>query len=793
MYKMSSTKNIYAIYAKQDKEVLQYLLFHLQPLEKDHNVAIWSDDAINPGQRWKPRHVSRLDHADVFLLLLSNAFMYSEFIRQDEFKMVLDRFKEGRAFVIPILLDDCPWDVEFTFNDYTFNFRELQVFRKYQKPIGEWKPTDEIFKHVAYYVRGLLSSPIKKGVLEESANEGEEKMLNARNEGQIAIEFFEEREVNNEAERERKQNKQGEAKKRIEKNSQLEEEAEAKEVMIKEKRLRQKADIQKRIEKEVEAKRVVQEQMREHEVVKALLALEEKRRGELEKVARENQHEKSLEEITAPQKRVPNKNGLARYNYQFSTATVVEARRVVKEERRGSDEAQTARAKEKKGRGEITKSPRATEREKSVGETTASPNRVTKKGLARYNYRFNTPKVVEAKGVVEEEKRGNEEAKPKTAVGEKRRGEITKSQKGTAREKGLGDIVVALKGAMKKNRAAVQNFKVKNTAAIHEFFKEAKAKTVAGGKRRGEETKSQKGTVREKGFGEIVAALKAVMKKNRSALQNFKVKNAAAIYEFFKEAKARTAAGEKHRGEITKTQKGTARQKRFGEIVAALKAAMKKNRTALQNFQIKNAAIINQFFQELKKNISTKKIRRIRSEWLIAALVIVGILVYMLTGSSEPQSTTVSQIEEAEVDSDTGVNTSTNPENQEAAISQLEIGDRYQGGIVFAIDPSNKTGKIASLDDEGPMIWNNAINIHEKLGEGWRLPTLDELRLIYKNIGQGADNKGGFADELYWSATPFDDNQARLLRFSDGNASYHYNSSGTFRKFRVRAIQDFKQ
>src|SRR5680860_535386 len=246
---MSSTKNIFAIYASQDKDVLQYLLLHLKPLEKDFNIAIWSDDAINPGQRWKPRNVSRSDHADVFLLLLSNTFMYSEFIKQDEFKMVIDRYKEGKAIVIPILLDDCPWDVEFTFDDYNFNFRELQVFRKDKKQIGDWNPTDKAFTQVAYYVRGLLASSTKRSSLEEPANKREKKLLNTKKEEQIVIDFSEEREVNNNADKKRKGKKETETKKRVEENNTLSEEseaAEAKEVIRKEKRLRQKAELQKR-------------------------------------------------------------------------------------------------------------------------------------------------------------------------------------------------------------------------------------------------------------------------------------------------------------------------------------------------------------------------------------------------------------------------------------------------------------------------------------------------------------------------------------------------------------------
>ena len=83
--------------------------------------------------------------------------------------------------------------------------------------------------------------------------------------------------------------------------------------------------------------------------------------------------------------------------------------------------------------------------------------------------------------------------------------------------------------------------------------------------------------------------------------------------------------------------------------------------------------------------------------------------------------------------------------------------------------------------------------VAERLGEGWRLPSLEEMKVMYRTIGPGATNIGEFADELYWSATPYDEFQARLLRFGTGNSSYHYNSMGDYRKFRIRAVQDFKR
>ena len=157
------------------------------------------------------------------------------------------------------------------------------------------------------------------------------------------------------------------------------------------------------------------------------------------------------------------------------------------------------------------------------------------------------------------------------------------------------------------------------------------------------------------------------------------------------------------------------------------------------------------------------------------------------------KSPNLPEIEQTGVDSEIVTETTIDAAEQGESFSKLAIGDTYGGGIIFIIDQSGKTGKIAYSKDAGPMSWGKAMNIHEQLGEGWRLPTLDELGAMYRTIGQGATNNSGqFADKLYWSATAYDTNQARLLRFSDGNTSYHYNKKVAHRKFQVRAVRDFR-
>ena len=93
------------------------------------------------------------------------------------------------------------------------------------------------------------------------------------------------------------------------------------------------------------------------------------------------------------------------------------------------------------------------------------------------------------------------------------------------------------------------------------------------------------------------------------------------------------------------------------------------------------------------------------------------------------------------------------------------------------------------------MSWQDADKISEQLGNGWRLPSLNELILMRNIIGQGSTNDiGEFTEGLYWSSTSHSDSRmARLLRFSDGNTSYYYSKTSPNRNYNVRAIKDINR
>jgi len=485
---MVSQLNIFVIYTSEDTSVTHSILQHLEPFEEDSNLTIWNDNPVHNEQLWKPKNESRLNQTDLFLLFASDAFMHSHFIQQLEFKMVIDRYKEGKSKVIPIIIDKCPWDIDFRSDDYNFNLNELGVLPKGGKPLKEWDSSEQVYKDVANSIKEVIAALKEDAVQEESKIDENSRVGGSKSEDQIELRFNEEKET---------------------KSNEEEEES-----------LQEKAETQ----------RIAKEQLRRAEV--------------------------------------------------------------------------------------------------------------------------------EAKQRAEEKERLHKEAEAKQR----------------AENQGLKEEAELKRKALEKQ----------------ELQKEMATKRIAGG---------------EKTQSETIAS-------------------------------------------DTKVEED-------------------------QNIA----------------NANTKK--RVRRGILIAVLAVAGIWTFSKFNTNPKEEPTA--IPETAIDSIVEKKTTIDSMPEEKTLSKLEVGSFYEDGMVFTIDSDNKNGKIVHLEDVGPMTWENAMQIHEQLGDGWRLPTFNELLVLHKTVGQGASNTAEFSNGLYWSATDYDQYQARLLRFRDANTSYHYNKVAEHRKYNVRAIRDFSR
>lgn len=97
------------------------------------------------------------------------------------------------------------------------------------------------------------------------------------------------------------------------------------------------------------------------------------------------------------------------------------------------------------------------------------------------------------------------------------------------------------------------------------------------------------------------------------------------------------------------------------------------------------------------------------------------------------------------------------PEKEEKKPYVIEINKRLE------IYPHDMPKTMTYVDSEKAVA---------SLGDGWRIPTLDELRLMYKH----KEKIGMVSDNFYWSCTEDCDHpySAYHVRFSDGEADWNH-------------------
>jgi hypothetical protein len=94
--------------------------------------------------------------------------------------------------------------------------------------------------------------------------------------------------------------------------------------------------------------------------------------------------------------------------------------------------------------------------------------------------------------------------------------------------------------------------------------------------------------------------------------------------------------------------------------------------------------------------------------------------------------------------------------------------------------------EVASEDLPDKYNWYKAIEEVKKIGNGWRLPTKEELKILYKR----KDGIGDFASDYYWSSSEVNSYYAWYQYFNIGYQYYYYNKYLKYFNFRVRAVRD---
>ena len=174
-----------------------------------------------------------------------------------------------------------------------------------------------------------------------------------------------------------------------------------------------------------------------------------------------------------------------------------------------------------------------------------------------------------------------------------------------------------------------------------------------------------------------------------------------------------------------------------------------------------------------------------------------------ITNNSKNQSCKTNKYCECAVYATARFGESENSKNisYEQSRSPYKVGDLYNEdgklGVVVETWDSGRSGKILSLA-ESRKTWSDAECYCKSLGDGWRLPTVEELRLLsldknhYNAIEKTFERYGSDLNGSYWSSTKSGNTilnkyPTSYIVWSDGV----YSEEPTCNYYSVRAITEF--
>ncbi|MGD1900297.1 MAG: TIR domain-containing protein [Phormidesmis sp.] len=150
------TLEVFFSYSHEDESLRDKLASHLKSLERQKIITTWHARDITGGDDWKEEILENLNRADIILLLISDAFITSDFIWGVELEQAMARHNKKSACVIPIILRPVEWK--------GLPFSKLQALPRNAEPITNWTNQDQAFTDVAKGIRKVADKMRKRAI-----------------------------------------------------------------------------------------------------------------------------------------------------------------------------------------------------------------------------------------------------------------------------------------------------------------------------------------------------------------------------------------------------------------------------------------------------------------------------------------------------------------------------------------------------------------------------------------------------------------------------------------------------
>ena len=109
---MEEKHSIFISYSHADERWLKQLQTHLIPLKKYYGIEEWEDKRLRTSDKWEEEITRALNNATIAILLVSAAFMASDFINNKELQPLLHNAESKGTKIMPLIVSPCGTFVE---------------------------------------------------------------------------------------------------------------------------------------------------------------------------------------------------------------------------------------------------------------------------------------------------------------------------------------------------------------------------------------------------------------------------------------------------------------------------------------------------------------------------------------------------------------------------------------------------------------------------------------------------------------------------------------------------------
>jgi hypothetical protein len=136
-----SARQCFVSYAHHDHRACDRVSVHMKAVGNAFGFSIWADHKLRAGSVWSTRLDKEIKKSCIFVLIVTNDFLASDYIRDYELPAIKSMRDKKGALVVPIILRDCGW--QYLCDAYVqavpMNSKRRIV------PCLEWKDTEKAY------------------------------------------------------------------------------------------------------------------------------------------------------------------------------------------------------------------------------------------------------------------------------------------------------------------------------------------------------------------------------------------------------------------------------------------------------------------------------------------------------------------------------------------------------------------------------------------------------------------------------------------------------------------------